>query len=281
MSVRIGIHVSISGSLAKAIERARIRECQTIQIFARTPRAWKAKPWDVSDVESFKQERRKSGIRPVVIHTCYLLNLASPDADLRSKSIEALVDDLQRADMGGIEYVVTHPGSSSGPGGVDRVRSACLQAMDAIKSKAQILVENVSGGGGKVGGSFEELAQMVDGTRFGVCLDTCHAFAAGYPIHLQPGRVLDEFDDKVGMSKLKVLHLNDSVGEFGSHVDHHQHIGKGFIGLDGFERILAEPRIRAVPGILETPQRATDDPSDDLANVRTVRRILQDLEKGG
>lgn len=280
--MRIGIHVSISGALVRAIERANFRQCDAIQIFARTPRAWKAKPWDLADVESFKRERRKSGIKPVVVHTCYLLNLATPDLELRAKSIEALADDLRRADLGGIEYVVTHPGSGSGvAGGPGRVKEACSEAMDQSKSKARILMENVSGGGDKVGGSFEELAQMTDGTRFGVCLDTCHAFAAGYPIHLEPGRVLDEFDEKVGLSKLKALHLNDSFGEFGSHVDHHQHIGKGFIGLDGFARVLAEPRIRAVPGILETPQRATDDPTDDIANLTTVRKILQSFKNAG
>jgi len=277
--VRVGIHVSISGALVKAIERANIRQCETIQIFARTPRAWKAKPWDAADVKSFKRERRKSGIKPVVIHTCYLLNLATPDSELRGKSVEALVDDLRRADLGGIEYVVTHPGSSPGAaGGPERVKEACAEALGQSEAKARILIENVAGGGGKVGGSFEELAQMTDGTRIGVCLDTCHAFAAGYPVHLEPGRVLDEFEEKVGISKLKALHLNDSFGEFGSHVDHHQHIGKGFIGLDGFGRILAERRVSAVPGILETPQRATDDPADDIANLTAVRKILQSFE---
>lgn len=280
--MRIGIHVSISGALAKAIERANVRQCDTIQIFARTPRAWKAKPWDPLDVASFRRERRKSGIRPVVIHTCYLLNLATPEPELRGKSIEALADDLRRADLGGIEYVVTHPGSSSAAaGGPERVKEACMEAVDQSKAKARILIENVSGGGGKVGGSFEELARMIDGTRFGICLDTCHAFAAGYPVHLNPGKVLDEFDEEVGMSKLKVLHLNDSFGEFGSHIDHHQQIGKGFIGLEGFGRILADPRVQAVPGILETPQRATDDPADDIANIAAVRKILDSLKNAG
>ena len=271
--MRVGIHVSISGGLSKAVDRAKARGCETIQIFARTPRAWKAKPWDPEDVEAFKAGRTKEDIRPVVIHTCYLLNLATPKPDLRSKSLDALADDLERAEMGGIEYVVTHPGSGADSGAIERVRELCLEALDGIKG-AQLLIENVAGGGDKVGGSFEELAEMVDGTEMGVCLDTCHAVAAGYPIHESPGEVLDKFEETVGLDRLKVLHLNDSVGALGSHVDRHEHIGRGEIGIEGFRRILSDPRIRRLPGILETPQRATDDPSDDIRNISTIRQIL-------
>jgi deoxyribonuclease-4 len=130
-----------------------------------------------------------------------------------------------------------------------------------------------------VGGTFEEIAEMVDGTKLGVLLDTCHAFAAGIPIHLDPSAVLDHFDDTVGIDKLKALHLNDSFGEFGKRVDHHQHIGGGYIGLEGFRKILGEKRIRALPGVLETPQRATDDASDDLNNLATLRKILGEFEQ--
>jgi deoxyribonuclease-4 len=146
--------------------------------------------------------------------------------------------------------------------------------MDRSGSTAQILVENVAGGRERIGSSFEDLRRMLEGLDMGVCLDTCHAFAAGHPLHLDPGAVLDEFDEKVGIERLKALHLNDSFGEFESHLDHHQHIGQGHIGLEGFRRILGEPRIQAVPGILETPQRATDDPADDVRNIGTVRDIL-------
>ena len=279
--MRIGIHVSISGGLAKAIERANIRGCETIQIFARTPRAWKAKPWDPGDVESFREGRRNSDIRPVVIHTCYLINLATPKPDLKEKSIGALAEDLRRADMGGMEYVVTHPGSSSGiEGGIGRVRECCVEAMDRTKTKAQLLIENVAGGGNTLGGSFKELQEMVEGRGTGILLDTCHAFAAGYPIHLEMGKVMDEFDDIIGIEKLKALHLNDSFGELGSHVDRHQHIGEGHIGLDGFRNILADPRVQALPGILETPQRSTNDPADDLKNISTIREILKGCEDG-
>jgi len=273
--MRVGIHVSISGGLSKAVERANLRGCETIQIFARTPRAWKAKPWEADDVASFREGRERSKIFPVVIHTCYLVNLATPKEDLRRKSMEAVADDLRRADLGGIEYVVTHPGSGTGvEGGVQRVRESCQEAIEIAGSSAQLLIENVAGGGNKVGGSFEELSEIVEGTDMGVLLDTCHAFAAGYPLHTEPEEVLDEFDETVGIDKLKALHLNDSYGGFGSHVDHHQHIGKGEIGLEGFRRILSSSRIRSLPGILETPQRATDDPTDDLENLATIRRIL-------
>ena len=279
--MRIGIHVSIAGGLARSIERANERGCETIQIFARTPRAWKAKAWDPVDVEAFKEGRNKSKIAPVLIHTCYLLNLATTKPDLREKSMDALVDDLQRAKMGGVEYVVTHPGSGHGvEGGTQRVRECCLEALDLADTTAQLLIENVAGGGKKVGGTFEELSEMVDGTDLGVCLDTCHAFAAGIPIHLDPGGVLDDFDDIVGIDKLRALHLNDSHGEFGRHVDHHKGIGDGFIGLDGFRNILGEERIRALPGVLETPQRATDDPTDDINNISILRKILAELGAG-
>ncbi len=276
--MRIGVHVSIAGGLPKAIERAKIRGCDTIQIFARTPRAWKAKPWDPEEVAKFKSSRRESGISPVFIHTCYLLNLAGPNAELRRKSIDALVDDLRRAEMGGVEYVVTHPGSSPDlDGGLRRVREACLEAVDLAGGRSRILIENVSGGGGKVGASFEELAEIVGGTEFGICLDTCHAFAAGYVLDEEPAKVLDQLDEVIGLRKLEALHLNDSFGARGSHVDHHQHIGKGEIGMQGFRRILGEPRMRAVPGVLETPQRAGDDPTDDLINLSALRSILDEF----
>ena len=184
-----------------------------------------------------------------------------------------MADDLKRAEMGGIEYVVTHPGSGADSEAIHRVRELCLEALDGTKG-VQLLIENVAGGGDKVGGSFEELAEMVDGTEMGVCLDTCHALAAGYPIHESPGEVLDNFEETVGLDRLKVLHLNDSVGALGSHVDRHDHIGRGEIGMEGFRRILSDPRIRRLPGILETPQRATDDPSDDIRNISTIRQIL-------
>ncbi len=277
--MRIGIHVSISGGLSRAITRAEARGCETIQIFARTPRAWKAKPWDPAEVEAFRSGRTASGISPVVIHTCYLINLATDKEDLREKSISALADDLARAEMGGIEYVVTHPGSSHGvDGGTERVRQCCLEAMDRVDGKAQILIENVAGGGDKVGGDFAELAEMVDGTGMGICLDTCHAFAAGMPLHKDPSGVLDELDEAMGLERLRALHLNDSFGEFGKRIDHHQHIGEGFIGMEGFRTILGEPRIRAVAGILETPQRATDDPTEDLRNIGKIREILAGIE---
>jgi deoxyribonuclease-4 len=275
MPMKIGIHVSIAGGLARSIERANERGCDTIQIFARTPRAWKAKEWDPTDVEAFVEGKRVSNIAPVMIHTCYLLNLATTKPDLREKSIDALVDDLQRARMGEVEYVVTHPGSGHGvEGGAQRVRDCCLEALDIADTPAQLLIENVAGGGGKVGDTFEELSEIVEGTELGVLLDTCHAFAAGIPIHKDPAAVLDYFDETVGIEKLRALHLNDSHGDFGRRVDHHEHIGKGYIGLDGFRRILGEERIRALPGVLETPQRATDDPSDDLNNIATLRKIL-------
>ena len=277
--MRIGIHVSISGGLPNAVQRADARGCETIQIFARTPRAWKAKPWDPGQVEAFKIGIKASGVSPVIIHTCCLLNLATPKADLKEKSIDALADDLERAHMGEIKFVVTHPGSSQGvEGGIQRIRECCTEAMDRVGGRAQILIENVAGGGDKVGGTFDELASMVEGTSMGICLDTCHAFAAGIPIHQCPDEVLDEFEEKIGLRKLKALHLNDSYGEFGRRIDHHPHIGEGFIGIKGFRAILGEPRIRAVPGILETPQRATDDPTDDLRNIGTVRRILGEIE---
>ena len=280
VEMKIGIHVSIAGGLSRSIERANERGCDTIQIFARTPRAWKAKPWDPTEVDLFVEGRESSGISPVIIHTCYLLNLATTKTDLREKSMDALVDDLNRAEMGGIEYVVIHPGSSKGTeGGAQRVRDCCLESLDRSGTSAQLLIENVAGGGGKVGESFQEIAEIVEGTELGVLLDTCHAFAAGIPIHLDTASVLDDFDDTVGIEKLKALHLNDSYDEFGKHVDHHQNIGEGYIGREGFRNILGEERIRSLPGVLETPHRATKDPTDDLKNIAAIRGIL--VEVGG
>ncbi len=276
--MKIGVHVSISGGIAKSIDRALERKCDTIQIFARTPRAWKGKDWDLDDVELFMKKRREASIKPVVIHTCYLINLATPREDLRRKSMECLIDDLRRADMADIEYVVTHPGSSSGmEGRTKRVRKCCVEALQKSDTDAQLLIENVSGSGNKVGSSLDELAEIVDGTDLGILIDTCHAFTAGIPIHEQPGAVLDEMEEKVGLERLMALHLNDSKGKFGSNIDHHEHIGEGEIGEEGFRRILSDKRIRSIPGILETPQRTKDDPSNDLINLARVRRILEEV----
>jgi len=269
--LRAGVHVSIAGSIDKSVERAVAIGCSTFQLFTRSPRGWSFSDIPANVISSFLEKLKKTDISPVVDHMPYLPNLASPNDDAYKKSVETLKTELLRCTLLEIPYLVTHLGSHLGRGeerGCARLVSALNTAISEVKTNCMILLENTAGQKNSMGTTFEDIRAIMDKTdyprKIGFCFDTCHAFAGGYDLRTKIGEIMDQMDDVVGLSKLKVVHLNDSKGDLGGHLDRHEHIGLGKIGEDGFRLILAEERIRSLPLIMETP---VDSRRDDRGNV--------------
>ncbi len=263
-----GFHLSIGGKkgVAGAVEEAMALGLTAFQIFAKSPRSWRPRALSPKEVEEFRALREMAGGIPAAIHASYLVNLGA-EGDLWEKSVQSLADDLAKARLLGVEYVVVHPGS----GNPKRVKEGALRALElaGVWERPRLLLENTAGGGEKVGARFEDLAWLLEGTPLGVCYDTCHAFASGYPVHEDPQGVLDELDRALGLERVYLVHLNDSVGGLGSHLDHHAHLLQGRIG-EGLRDTLLDPRLRARPFILETPR----GPEEDAWNLQVLRGWL-------
>jgi deoxyribonuclease-4 len=279
---RIGVHVSIAGKIWESLERAKALGCNAMQIFSRNPRSWQASEFDPSDIENFKKLKIYYDIAPVAVHIPYIINLATPIDGLYKKSIVAYIEDIARADVLGAEYVVTHLGSHVGAGednGIRRFSVALNQIINKANPKTMILLENTAGSGSCIGYRFEHIKRMIEKLdhpeRAGVCLDTAHTFESGYDIKTKAGleKTLKNFDKLIGLDKIKVVHFNDSLSEMGSHVDRHQHIGKGNIGLAAMKRIINHPGLKDAAFILETPKK-TD--RDDKRNIAVVKRLYKD-----
>ena len=277
---RIGVHVSIAGKIWESLERAKALGCNTMQIFSRNPRGWQASEFDPSDIEHFKKLKIDYDIAPVAVHIPYIINLATPIDGLYKKSIVAYMEDIARADALGAEYVVTHLGSHVGTGedkGIRRFSVALNQIINKARPNTMMLLENTAGSGSCIGYRFEHIERIIDELdhpeRVGVCLDTAHTFESGYDIKTKAGleKTLKEFDKLVGLDKIKVVHFNDSLSTIGSHVDRHQHIGKGNIGLAAMKRIINHPGLRDAAFILETPKESD---ADDRRNIKIVKRLL-------
>jgi len=278
--MQIGAHVSIAGSIDKAVDNALERNCTAFQIFTRSPRSWHAKDLNDIEVKSFKEKLQTSKIDryATVAHMPYLPNLSSPDKITHKKSVDTLIKEIERCRMIGIPYLVAHLGSHMGTGednAIKRLVGAFTKAVDSEKDVI-ILLENTAGQKNSVGSDFEQLAsiffQLKPAKRFGICLDTCHAFAAGYELRAEEDviKTLDKFDDTVGFEHLKILHLNDSKGELGCNVDRHEHIGLGRIGERGLSKVIKIMNKKKVPIVLETP---IDDRRDDFANLKKAREL--------
>lgn len=276
--VKVGVHVSIAGSLDQAVDRARDTGCDVFQMFSRNPRGWNTKPLADGDCAAFRTKITTTGILPVD-HMPYLPNLASPKADVWEKSVDALSVELDRCHRLGIPYLVTHLGHHLGAGiagGRARVIQAINTSLEKNDNSVMLLLENTAGEKNSVGSSFEHIRAILESLRepdrIGLCFDTCHAFAAGYELRTDEGidDTLAQLDEQVGIKNLKVIHLNDTKGDRGSGLDRHEHIGMGFIGEDGFRRILHHPVIAALPLICETP---VDDRRNDLGNIAKVREL--------
>jgi len=276
--MRVGLHLSIQGLIDRVVDRGLERGCNTFQMFSRNPRGWTSKKLSSLEVESFRKKLEESGIWPVVIHTPYLLNLASPRDDVYSKSVALLKDELLRASELGVPYVVVHLGSHLGYGkmsGFRRIVEAVNDCFSSVENDVFLLLENTAGTKNSMGSSFEDIEYILSrievGKRVGVCFDTSHAFAAGYDL-VSRGAVqhaLERFDEVIGLDRLKIVHLNDSMGALGSRVDRHEHIGLGKIGEGGFRNIL-QSVLGQLPLILETP---VDERRSDMGNLEKVREL--------
>jgi deoxyribonuclease-4 len=268
--VRYGFHLSIAGKkgAAGALEEAMALGLTAFQIFAKSPRSWRTRPLAANEVEAFRALKEMAGGMPAVIHASYLVNLGA-EGELWEKSVMSLADDLEKAAILGVEYVVVHPGS----GDPKRVKEGALKALRlaGVRGKPTLLLENTAGGGEKVGSRFEELAWLLEDTPLQACLDTCHAFAAGYDVKEDPKGVLIALDKAVGLERVPVVHLNDSVGGLGSRIDHHAHLLQGQIG-EGLKGVLLDPRLRGRVFILETPR----SPEEDAWNLKVLRGWLEE-----
>ena len=279
--ILLGAHMSIAGGIYKSVLRGNETGCNTIQIFTKNTNRWASKPISEDQAGKFIQFSRKLNINPIFAHTSYLINLASPDKENLRKSKESFFDEIERCELLNIPYLVMHPGSTIGKDiktGIDRIADS-LNEIVSRREKINVIVciETTAGQGSCVGYKFEHIAEIIEKTNFniGVCLDTCHIFAAGYDIRSEESyiKTFKEFDDIIGMEKLRIIHLNDSKKEFGSKVDRHEHIGKGYIGIKAFELIMNDRKLIKVPKILETPKG--EDMKEDVKNMALLKSLLK------
>ncbi|KAG2472237.1 MAG: putative endonuclease 4 [Nitrosopumilales archaeon] len=279
-NMQIGCHVSISGSVDKAVDNATERDCTAFQIFTRSPRSWHAKDLVDADVKNYKEKLDQSQIDrfATVAHMPYLPNLATPNPDAYKKSVNTLIKEVERCGKLGIPYLVTHLGSHLGTGeenGIKRIVKG-LEKAATLKNDVMILLENTAGQKNSVGSDFTQLgsifSKLKPAKRFGVCFDTCHTFVAGYDLRTEKTvkETFRKFDDSVGLEHLKILHLNDSKGELGSNLDRHYHVGLGGIGEKGMSAVIKLMNKKKIPIILETP---IDDTWDDFANIKKAKEL--------
>jgi deoxyribonuclease-4 len=274
--MRFGFHVSIAGGFGKIVARARERQCATIQIFSRNPRAWKYRPLDKDEIDEFIQDTKKHDIRPVFVHMPYLVNLASDDKRLFERSISSLAAGLKRCAQIDAPFLILHVGSSSDPAkGLEKMSRGIRQALKKAPNSVTLLLENTAGSGNELGHDFEQLRAIFDNVRqserMGFVFDTAHAFAAGYDLRTRGAvcRTISEFDRIIGLHRLFLIHLNDSKVDRGSRRDRHWHIAKGKIGR-GMAHILQHEALQHLPFIMETPRR---DVKEDRMNMRTAKRL--------
>jgi len=272
----------ISNGLPEAAESAAEIGCETIQVFAANPHAWRSPEIKPDDAEKFRHLTRRLDLRPAVVHTPYLLNLASPNPQVYSRSLVSLLDHMHRAHLIGAEYVVTHIGSHKGAGfgqGIARICAAVSKALEK-SNDVILLLENSAGSGDSIGSTFEELCTLLDGVgwhaRVAICLDTAHLWAAGYDMSSPAAvtKVIAEFDAVVGLDRLRYLHFNDTRVRLGSRVDRHANIGVGHIGEEGFRGILNHPLLAHLAGVIEVPAKSIETDIKDLGTLKSLREAV-------
>ncbi|BHH85755.1 deoxyribonuclease IV [Desulforhopalus sp. 52FAK] len=277
----LGAHESVAGGIYRAFERIEQVGGDSLQIFTRNQRQWSPKSLAQEEVELYKDAHEKSGNIPVSSHASYLINLATAKDELLEKSINSLVLEFQRCHDLGIPHVVMHPGSHGGDGvevGLERFVRGLDKAYKKSGLEVTLLLETTAGQGTSLGARFEEIAYIIDNSEFpellGVCVDTCHIFAAGYELRTEDGyrETMEDLDNSFGSERVKFFHLNDSKKELGSRVDRHEHIGKGEIGIAGFKNVLTDQRFSGLPMTLETPK--SDSLVEDTENLQTLRSLL-------
>jgi deoxyribonuclease-4 len=275
--------MSIAGGYHNALLAARAYGCDTVQLFTKNNNQWYAKPLSADDIRTFKRTLRQTRLRLPMAHDSYLINLASPDANLYRQSLEALVIEMQRAEALGLRHLVMHPGSAV-DGDVEAGLARVARALDEVHARCagfrvRVLLENTAGQGSNLGHRFEHLARILslvaEPKRLGVCLDTCHIFAAGYALYPENEyrATMNELARLIGIGRVRAFHLNDSLRPQGSRVDRHAHIGKGCLGLRAFRLLVNDPRFRSRPMILETPKGSADTDDMDAVNLRVLRRL--------
>jgi deoxyribonuclease-4 len=279
----IGAHMSVAGGLDLAVARGKAVGCEVAQVFTKNSNQWAAKPLAADEIARFKRAQAEAGLPVLLAHDSYLINLCAPEGDLLARSEAAFREELERCEALGIPYLVTHPGAHTGAGeeeGLRRMATALDRLHGATRGfRAKVLLENTAGQGSCVGYRFEHLARLLalvrEPERLGVCLDTCHLFAAGYDIRTPEGyrAVMDEFDHAVGLDRVRAFHLNDSKKGLGARVDRHEHIGRGEIGLEAFRALLDDPRVKDRPMVLETAKGEENGVDLDLINLTTLRRL--------
>lgn len=282
----LGAHMSISGGLEMAVERIQKVDGTALQIFSRNQRQWKVKPLSAEEISDFKAACAKWGEYPVSVHDSYLINMASPEEDKRAKSRAAFAAEINRTEALGINFLVTHPGSHLGSG-VQEGLSIYVKTIDQAleesdTTEAMVLLENTAGQGTNLGSSFEELATIIENSRYperlGICFDTCHAFAAGHDFRTPESyrKLFDKIDDLIGLDKIKFFHLNDSINPLGSHKDRHTHIGQGELGTEAFKLLINDERFKNTPKVIETPKgKGADELKFDCLNLDYLRSLSE------
>lgn len=268
---RKGIHLSIAGGLSKVPKRVHDLHLNALQIFSRNPRSWRSSPLKEEEVRGFREGVKDFSIWPVVVHCNYLVNLSSPDDSIFQRSIEVVQEDLKRCNLLGAHYLVLHPGNHKGQG-VEKSLAQIAEALNQLDQyEITLLLENTAGAGTEVGSIFQELGTILHQLEggAGVCLDTCHAFAAGYDLRTEETleETLRELEDQIGLERLLLIHANDAKRELASRRDHHQHIGEGFIGEEGFKALLNHRDLLHIPFILETPQKKREDVEKNISRL--------------
>lgn len=276
----LGVHTSIEGGISSALITAKRLGCETVQFFGHSPRNWHIAHLPQEEVKRFKRYKKTSGLNPIILHTSYLINLASPDDGVYKKSIRLFLHEIDIALSLGVDFVVTHLGSTLGKDvrfGINRIIKALSYVFDKRpRLKTGILLENTAGGGWMLGHRLIDIKAIIHalkGHAVGFCFDTCHGFAAGYNMRCSKDidKLVKQIDTEIGLQNLKLIHLNDSKGGFNSRLDRHQHIGKGSIGIKGFKAIVNHPQLKEIPMILETPKKSN---RDDVRNLRVVRGLI-------
>jgi deoxyribonuclease-4 len=286
-----GAHLSVAGGLHNAVTAATALGCETVQLFTKNANQWRGKPLAEDEIRTFREALVAAGLKLPTAHDSYLINLASPKDAAYRQSIEAFVDELQRAELLGLNYLVMHPGAHTGSGeaaGLFRVVAALDEIHDRCSGfHTRILLETTAGQGTTLGYRFEHLAAILQGVRepgrLGVCLDTCHVYAAGYPLDTSEDytALFGQFDRTLGLENLKLFHINNSVKPLNSRVDRHAGLAQGLIGLEFFRRLVTDPRFSDRPMILETPKEGEEGEAMDPINLRILRGFLGGTPPGG
>lgn len=284
----LGAHMSIAGGLEQAIISGSSIGCTTIQLFTKSNRQWNAKPLTDDQIELFKKTHKEYAVDPVVAHATYLINIASPDSKIAQASMKALAFELERCQSIEIPYLVLHPGSyTSGDRqeGLERISKHLDQIFEQVSGSTMILLETMAGQGSVLCSTFEDIAIVINNSkhkkRLGVCVDTCHLFVAGYDLRTPETykKTWDDFDQIIGLDRLKVIHINDSKKGLHSRVDRHEHIGKGELGLEPFRLLFNDERFYEIPKILETPKSTEEPFTEDKMNMEIINSLLTNETK--